>query len=369
MRLTLVIYSMGCGGAERVLATMANHWAEAGRDVTLLTLTDGDVPDFYEIHPAVRRVRLGIVGVSPGPIRGLVNNLGRIAALRRGIRGTDPGAVISFMSRTNVLVLLACVGMRVPVIVSERCDPSRLGIGRAWRVLRRSLYPLASSVVVQTESLRAYFGPDVSRRARVIPNAVGPVAKIEGDGEGRGRRVVVSAGRLDPQKGFDLLIRAFATIAPDHPDWTLVIWGEGPSRADLEALRDRLGLEGRVHLPGVTKSLGSEFLASGLYVLSSRYEGFPNVLCEAMARGLPVVSFDCPSGPREIIRDGEDGVLVPPEDVSALAKALGRLMGDEGGRRRLSVRAPEVVERFSIGRVMDLWDEAIRASAGRRRLA
>jgi GalNAc-alpha-(1->4)-GalNAc-alpha-(1->3)-diNAcBac-PP-undecaprenol alpha-1,4-N-acetyl-D-galactosaminyltransferase len=366
MRLTLIIHALGCGGAERVMATMANYWAEKGWCVTLLTLEGTGAGDFYLIHPLVQRRPLGIAGASLSPIQGIRNNLTRALGLRRAIRESRPDAVISFMDRTNVLVLLSCLALRLPVIVSERRVPAQKRLGMIWEGLRHLLYPLASCLVAQTGSVLMYFGRGVRRRARVIPNPVvrpdGPVGR---GGTERVGRVLIAAGRLVPDKGFDLLIHAFGSIAPRHPEWTLEIWGDGPMRRTLEGLRDRLGLGDRVRLPGVTRSLAAEFARGDLYVLSSPSEGFPNALCEAMAHGLPAVSFDCPSGPREIIRDGIDGLLVPPGDVLALAASLSRLMGDEDERRRLASRAPEVAERFALEKVMGQWEEVVLGAAGR----
>ncbi len=362
MRLTLVIPALEAGGAERVMTTLANAWAQRGWPITLLTFDDGAKPPFYPLDPAVHREPLGIAGASGSPLAAVANNLRRLRTLRRAIAASRPDAVLSFMDQTNVLVLLATRGLGIPVLVAEHNDPARHPAGRGWEQLRRITYPWAARVVMLTERAANHFPPAIRRRVAVIPNPIVPPANgaPASDGDGWRGETLVAVGRLDAQKGFDLLLRAFARIAPHHPSWRLVIWGEGPLRPDLEALRDDLGLGKRVVLPGTTDRIHQALDTSDLFVLSSRYEGFPMALCEAMAVGLPVVSFDCPTGPREIVRPGTDGILVPPEDVPALADALDRLMGDPAERRWLAARAPEVLDRFGLEPVLAIWDDVLR---------
>lgn len=363
MRLTLIIFSLRGGGAERVMTLMANHWAAKGWRVTLLTYDDGSENPAYRLDTAVIRRPLGIEGKSPGLARALGANLRRIVVIRRAIRESDPEIVISFLDRVNVRTIVACCGLSAPVIVSERVDPAHHGVGPLWRILRRVSYRHASCVVAQTDRALNYFPRAIQRKGHVIPNAVSRVVRDHWVKAGKRAPVVVAMGRLAYQKGFDQLLRAFSRIAAKHPRWSLVIWGEGSARGELEALRDQLGLQERALLPGWTAEPFHEMRRGGLFVLSSRYEGFAMVLLEAMACGLPVVSFDCPSGAREIVRHGVDGVLVPPGDVCALAAAMDRLLGDDAERNRLATRAVEVSARFGEDRVMEMWEAVLHDAA------
>jgi glycosyltransferase involved in cell wall biosynthesis len=361
-RLTLVIPSLRSGGAERVMAVLADHWAASGRTVTLLTFTPPDEAPFFPVDLRVQHVRLDLDRPSRSIIDGIGANLRRARTLRRAVRASRPDVVLSFMDRTNVLTLVATIGLAVPVIVQEHNDPAEEPMSRPWAFLRRVTYRRAASVVALSATALSYFDGPIRRRGRVIPN---PVVRPRGAGvvaaDSHPGPTIVAMGRLVPQKGFDLLLEAVARLDPVGRGWTIDIWGEGSMRPELEAARERLGLTEVVRLPGVTPTPGAAMVAARLFVLSSRYEGFPTVLGEAMAAGLAVVAFDCPSGPREMVRDGVDGLLVPDGDLDALAAALERVLTDEPLRASLAVRAPEILERFGIDRIAERWDDLFSA--------
>jgi glycosyltransferase involved in cell wall biosynthesis len=189
--------------------------------------------------------------------------------------------------------------------------------------------------------------PLVVQAPRVIPETV-RVAD---------RHILLGVGRLEKQKGFDWLLEAFTALAQNYYDWNLVILGEGPERRALETQVQAAGLDGRVFLPGHAGNVGEWYERAHLYVMSSRFEGFPLTLAEALVHGLPAVSFDCDTGPRDIIRPEVDGLLVPPADVDALTAALDRLMGDGALRVQFAGRAVETRERFSMERTAGMWEE------------
>jgi glycosyltransferase involved in cell wall biosynthesis len=172
---------------------------------------------------------------------------------------------------------------------------------------------------------------------------------------------VVAAGRLAPQKGFDLLIAAFGEVAADHPDWRLRILGSGDRRAELQAMIDARGLADGVELAGATSDIGAELAQASIFALSSRREGFPLVLVEAMSKGLAVVSFACPTGPEDLIEDHANGILVPPQDISAFATALRELIEDEPLRRRLGAAAATTASAYGVDAVGPRWEALLEA--------
>jgi glycosyltransferase involved in cell wall biosynthesis len=185
--------------------------------------------------------------------------------------------------------------------------------------------------------------------------AIAPIDVVE-----PGQRLILAVGRLGVEKGFDTLIEAFFELTGKYTNWDLVILGEGAERPALEKLRARLGLIKRVHIPGRVGNLADWYERSDGFVLSSKYEGFPNALLEAMAHGLPAVSFDCHAGPRDIIRHGVDGFLVPPEHgVTGLVNGLESLLADEALRDKMGLAARKVRRRFSVDRVTAQWDKVL----------
>ena len=367
MRVTLVIASLGAGGAERVMTTMANYWAEHGHKVTLITLASAQDAryNFYPIRPGIRRIGLGSMSISSHFVAALMNNFKRLKRLRQEIRASQPDFVLSFIDKTNVLTLVASTGLGIPIIASEHIDPRHHDIGPVWAGLRRLIYWQAAALVVLTEGVRGWAERLVSRQAvHVIPNPVSISAGKHNVDPNMKRPggTIAAMGRLAPQKGFDILLKAFARCTRKHADWSLIILGEGEERERLEALVVELGINNRVSLPGQIQDPWGILRGTDLFVLSSRYEGFPMALVEAMACKLAVISTDCPSGPREIIRDGVDALLVPPNDVDALAAAMDRLMADRTERQRLGARAGEVVERFSIDKIMNMWEKVLANS-------
>jgi GalNAc-alpha-(1->4)-GalNAc-alpha-(1->3)-diNAcBac-PP-undecaprenol alpha-1,4-N-acetyl-D-galactosaminyltransferase len=360
MRCTLIIHSLTSGGAERVISRMANYWAAKSWEINLLSFDGGTEPPFYELDSQISHIPLGIAGYSPNPIIGIWNNLTRIQKLRAAIINSKPHVVISFMHQANEIVLLATRGLNLPVIVSERNDSGRQTISKVWTKLRQWTYPFADRIVVQTKRAGNYFSAKLQERIVVIPNPVLlPPDKQKLSNKLLGDRSLIAIGRLVPQKGFDLLLEAMAKLKDSYPEWTLTILGEGELRSHLESLRDEWGLGDRVHLVGRVKNPHEFLKQADIFIMSSRFEGFPNALCEAMACGLPVISTDCPNGPREIIRDGVDGILVENEDVSALAIAMKRLMNDNKERKSLGDRATEITERFGLEKVMLAWESLI----------
>lgn len=369
MRLTFTISSLSCGGAERALSVLANSLDSLGHQVTVITV-DTPVSDFYRLSDGVARVALGMLSKSANLSAALYHNLRRLLALRRSIVASRPDVVISFMSRTSVLSIEACLGLRVPIIASEQIDPRMGREGNVWESMRRLAYPHLAALVSASHGVDSHFGWLPQSKRYVIPNPLANVdelSKMEPafclDGS---RKHIISMGRLVHQKGFDLLVEAFSAMMDGFPNVDLTILGEGPERGNLEGLVTRKGLRDRVFLPGQIEVPFPIMKQADLFVLSSRFEGFGNVVGEAMACGLPVVSFDCPSGPGEIIHDGVDGVLVPSGDVDSLTETMARLVTNDDERSRLAACAIETASEFGAQGVVARWEDLLKSvTAGR----
>lgn len=347
MKLMIVTHNMAGGGCERVIARLLWYFTACGDDCSLVTECAG--ASFYDL-PALTRHALS----ESQTMR--ASDVPRVyMRLRRLVKRDRPDIVLAMPEKVNVWTLLFLLGTGVPVVVSERNDPMRHPESRVKRLLRRLIYPRAAGFVFQTRMAADYFPPRVRARGIVLDNPL-DIGRMPPANTGAREKTVVGAGRLAPQKNFPLLIRAFAAFCETHPDWRLIIFGEGEGRAALEALAAELLPAGAWALPGQTDRLYGELRSAGMFVLSSDFEGMPNALMEAMALGAPCVATDCRvGGPAALIQDGVNGLLVPVADEAALSRAMGRIADDAAFAGAMSGRAAEIRARLSADIVCKQW--------------
>lgn len=353
MKLLFYINSIHHGGAQRVMLNLANQFASHGYEVILVT-SFVDHEWEYRVPDGVKRVTLFEHEIS----NNLVRNAKLTLKLRKLIKSENVDVTIAFMAEPNFRAIVASIGLGNKVIISVRNDPKREYPVGLNRFLAKTLFRLADGVVFQTEDAQKWFSKTIQRKSKVIFNQVDEVFyQTHYDGE---RHDIVTTGRLVEQKNHKMLIRAFAMIADKVPD-NLIIYGDGELRSELEDLIAKLHMQNRVFLPGSTKNVAETIKSAKLFVLSSDYEGMPNSLMEAMALGLPCISTDCPcGGPRMLIDDGVNGVLIETGSVSRMYKALIEIDDNEILRNKLAKNAKESASCFAPDVVLGQWIEYIK---------
>jgi glycosyltransferase involved in cell wall biosynthesis len=366
----LLLHAYGLGGTVRTSFNLAEGLAEH-RELELISMIRRREAPFFPFPGGVavsvvddQRRRGGLLARLPSvlihpedyayPYASLRTDL----ALLRRLRSIRSGVLVTTRPAFNLLAArlasrgLATIGQEHMNFHSHR---PRLAadIARHYREL-----DVLAVLTAADAADYAAVAPHVER----IPNAV---PRLGGGSAALDAKVVVAAGRLETQKGFDLLIEAWERVAQRHPDWQLRIYGSGPRRAELRRMILDRGLHGQVLLMGRTSHMGEAFAEASLFVLSSRFEGFGMVIVEAMSKGLPVVSFDCPRGPGEILRHGRDGILVPAGDVAGLANGLLELIEDEPRRRSYGAAAVENARSYAVVSIAERWQELLREQANR----
>lgn len=353
MKITCVVATLGPGGAERVMTHLCGGLAARGHQVTLLTLTDS-VPDFYTVPPGVERVRLNL---PPLKKAGFVGGIWRLWLMVKTLHALKPDVLISFMTLS---VLAAALLLHIPYIYADHLDIRTCPLTKKWRLLRRLFLRLASRVTVLSERDRKFLALYYPKwKTALIYNPALPAAPCQ---EPRPEflrpdyHYVLAVGRLVKQKGFDFLLEAWRRVCEENPRWRLCIIGAGPLEAELKDLAEILDVQYSVDFVAPQKNLAPVYQNCDIFAMTSRTEGFPMVLLEAMAAGMPAVSFAC-TGPDVIVRDGVDGLLVKPGYTELFAKALARLMQDKDLRRRLAQNAPAVCERFSLDKYIQAYED------------
>jgi glycosyltransferase involved in cell wall biosynthesis len=342
------------------MSHLLTHLA-ARHTVTLLTFEKPDALAFYPVPDNVHCVRIDRLGGNF--FQRLLRILSRPKLLRQSVRAFGPDVVISFMDTTNITVLVSCIGLSVPVVISERIDPTLHRIGALKNAARRYTYPLSRLVVTPTRRVASYFPASLQQKIRVIGNPVPSSSARANPSESVGRKRIIAVGRCEPQKGFARLIDAFRQIADDYPDWDLAIVGDGPERPQLEARARELGLGLRINFKGIVSEVLNELAAAHVMAFPSLYEGFPNALAEGLAIGLPAVGYRGVSGVEDLIIHGTTGLLVEPDEgVDGLSQALAALMSQPDLRARLGEKARRHISRWSPEIIFAEWDGVLADS-------
>lgn len=344
MKILISIYSLHRGGAERVVSRLSQEWAKDHEVIIALSDTSDMVYPY-----GGRIVDMKCAAQTPG---GKVWAIGkRVGVMRSIIEKESPERIITFMEGTTLPTFFACrsLGVLHKLTISVRNNPSVFH--PLYRLCIRMVYLFIRDIVAASDGIRNALIQDfhlIPESIRTIPNPI-DLKEIEEKTKERCALpdvsccTIIAAGRLIPQKGFDTLIRAYASVRKDKSmcDTNLIILGEGKERANLEALVREYGLEEHVTLPGDVENPFACFARAGVFVLSSRMEGMPNVLLEAMASGVPVVSTDCPYGPADVITHGKNGLLTPVDDVQTLANAIKNIMTLDKEARAAYVQAAQ----------------------------
>ncbi|MGN9843902.1 glycosyltransferase family 4 protein [Nonomuraea sp. H19] len=375
----MLLHAYGMGGTIRTVVNQANAMAEAGHEVEIVSVVRRRKEPQFAIDPRVRLSALvdQRTGVAADSLvrkvwrraRGKIVPYGEFAAdyfterveaaVIDYVSALDDGILVTTRPALN-LISARRAGKGVIRVAQEHMNVAAYHPAVREQIARH--YGRFDAIAVLTETSRAEYHALLDRTPIVrIPNAVHMDDRKHSD---QSNPIVIAAGRLVPQKGYDLLIPAFAAVAEAFPDWRLRIFGTGPSKDRLQERIDEHGMGERIRLMGRSDHIHEELAKASIYALSSRIEGLPMAMIEAMGHALPIVAFDCPTGPADVLTPGKNGLLVPPRDVEALGEALGRLMGDPELRRRMGAAAAETAHDFTPAVVMPLWEELFAALAG-----
>lgn len=350
---------MNCGGAERVISILANKFVAEGNETAIVVQ---EWPkSFYELDPHVNYVNI------PKGRNGRNVMKYRIMMLRREIKAFAPDVVVSFIADHNIVTALACCGLKTKLIVSERNDPARRPTKKLMRIMRNLVYNMADGFVFQTPDARAYFRKKIQNKSTVIINPFDTKSMPDVIERERSPHIAV-VNRLVPQKRVDNIIKAFARIALEYPQYELDILGDGPERGRLENLCKELDVSEKVHFHGKVDNVLSIISKMQIFVLASDFEGMPNTLIEAMCMGLACISTNCPiGGPRLLIEHKKNGYLIESNEIDDIYTAIKEIISNPSLTRNMAIKAVKLREKVDIEIVFQKWVQYIEIVRGTRK--
>lgn len=347
-KIVIITRNLCAGGAERVISQLANYLSSVNIECHIITVDKK--PIFYTIKDKVKITQIE------------VSNNNRILKkfliylqVRKTVKKVQPDVVLAMPEEIGIYAIPSLLGLRIPIVISERNNPWIMPWKKVTRLFRKIFYPLADGFIFQTEQAASFFSKRIQRKSIILPNPI-DVSILPKPILLNRRKEIVSVGRLEKQKNFPLLIHAFSKFLLKHPDYKLIIYGDGSLRSDLHKLAEQMLPEGTYELPGKSNQILNKINGASMFVLSSDYEGMPNVLIEAMSLGIPVISTNCPSGgPKSLINDGYNGILVPVNDEKSLTEAMIKIASNNELSSKLSENAIKIRNSLDINIVAINW--------------
>lgn len=360
MKIACIAYLHGFGGAERQIVMLANNLAALGHDVSLISLVANK--STYEISSKINFIDLS------GCEKKYCKILNRYFILRKVMNCIKPDVSINFWLQSAYLCALMPKSVCGKIIYAERGDPGDKEYANFLSIIRWLSFKRIDGFVFQTKGARDFFGEKIRNRSIVIPNAHSVPEGLFTEICNQKEKKIISAGRLHPQKNQSLLIKAFASIAREIPDYNLEIYGEGTLYCELVELIKKLNMESRVFIYPPCKNLFEKLHKASLFVLSSDFEGMPNALMEAMVLGTPCISTDCkPGGARELIDDGVNGWIVPRNDVVTLAERIRYVLKECADSQNIAQKATKIRISHSVKEIYDMWNNVVCSIANKGR--
>ena len=357
-----IVFHLNCleqGGAERVVSTLANRFVKEGYQVFIAT--EWTAENEFAIDERIKRVHVGLTEKQE-KLPGKIQFFSRIKNLRKVLKREKPDVLIAFAQKANYRALMATRFTRIPVIVSVRTNPYLHYVGRQDKILIPLLYPKAAGNVFQTVGAKEFFAQEVQEKSRIILNPINDKYIGVPKPESR-RKAVVQSGRLVDFKNQLMLIEAFMLVHERHPDYVLEIYGGDSRDGTKELLEESIGRHNAsdfIKLMGASDRLEKDLLDAAVFAFSSDWEGLPNALMEAMALGLPIVATDCPcGGPKTLLEDGENGLLVPIKDPEAMAAGINRLIENPEFAEKLGDNARRIAEIANTDAICGQWRDYI----------
>lgn len=352
--IAFAIHSLTPGGAERVLTTLANALV-THYNVKIITLVNCE--SFYSLNTNIELLSCGsIVSEKKSIFGAFKNHIDTVKALSGFIKTYKLDLVIGFTSSVNVLSIFATKLNNIPLIISERNNPELNPPVTIWKILRNFFYKYSDYLVVQTSANKQYFHKIMPKeKIVIIENPISPILaekRIQPINYSK-NQIILSVGRLDKNKAQDLLLKAFTNI-PNH-NWELILVGDGEKRQDYEALIKQLNIADKAHVLGNKINIYDYYNNACIFVFTSKSEGFPNALAEALYFGVPSISTDCPHGPSDLIEHNKNGILIDVDDQIMLEKHLKMLMNNDDIRKTLSRASIESTKKLSVEKVTNQW--------------